>query len=116
MLLRSYDHRSLNLGWGSSHYQYIGFLNSKSFAKIEWYSVDNLNSLSKIQLNNKLKKFDWGKATNKRLSFLKDDELFLLRESVLKAKNQLRFLDIDWISQEEQSLLEQAIKEYIKYF
>lgn len=63
-----------------------------------------------------LKNFDWGKATNERLKFLSEDELSLLKNSVLKVKNQLRFLNIDWINQEEQSLLEQAIKEYIKYF
>ena len=63
-----------------------------------------------------LKNFDWGKATNERLKFLSEDELSLLKNSVLKVKNQLRFLNIDWINQEEQSLLEQAIREYIKYF
>jgi hypothetical protein len=42
-----------------------------------------------------LKNFDWGKATNERLKFLSEDELSLLKNSVLKVKNQLRFLNID---------------------
>ena len=43
----------------SLYYQYISFLNSKASAKIEWYSIDKLDSDFAFEINKRLKQ-RWG--------------------------------------------------------
>lgn len=74
----------------SLYNQYISFLNSKASAKIEWYDISTINSVSKLRINKQLKEH-WWKSINAVLNIMK------WSKKIAKDYNQHKKLSIDFI-------------------